>query len=493
MSETEDYLDKLLYSVEKGNEPETPEKESSLEDDFLDDFEKELLGTSDDDDFLRDFEKELVAEDAPEEETLEHTDPFFDNLDGIVNDARANMQEKEDGDNDDFIIDTIGDMPEEPSNQEEPEEEEASGDEIENEDVELDQDLMDLLRAEGEFPETNEETFQTDNQEEPELIDPDSFDALGEVSLSSPEDSFTGLDETPLEDGTKEASEKENAKEKKGGFLQKLSHILFGEDEEEAPTEEKAPKKPIQMSEMDNLSEESLQLLQELGDAPAESKTDTAVEEEDSGKKKKKKEKKKKEKKPKEKKPKKPKKEKKPKPPKEPDLTPPLPKKPVMLVFVMAASFLILVLVGTKLLGYSNGISEAERNYGLGNYKQAYQEISGMELKEEDQELYEKCWIMANVAGEYEAYQTFMQADVYDMALDSLVRAIGRCEKYRPDAENYGCINELDKLGAQIQEALRVFGITTEQALELYHVENRGTYSTEIYNILAEAGYKVTE
>ena len=40
-------------------------------------------------------------------------------------------------------------------------------------------------------------------------------------------------------------------------------------------------------------------------------------------------------------------KEKKPKKPKVPDNTPPLPKKPVILTFVMAGSFLVLVLVGT--------------------------------------------------------------------------------------------------------------------------------------------------
>ena len=60
---------------------------------------------------------------------------------------------------------------------------------------------------------------------------------------------------------------------------------------------------------------------------------------------------------------------KKPKKPKEPDNTPPLPKKPVALIMVMAASFLALVLVGTNLFGYTLSFNNAKQAYELGDWQ----------------------------------------------------------------------------------------------------------------------------
>ena len=179
---------------------------------------------------------------------------------------------------------------------------------------------------------------------------------------------------------------------------------------------------------------------------------------------------------------------KKPKPPKEPDNTPPLPKKPVVLIFVMAASFLALVLVGTNLFGYSHSMNEAKLAYDLGDYKLAYTQVSGLEIKEDDMDTYQKYCIMANAGGEYNAYQTFMAQGIYDMALDSLIRAIGRCDKYSEDAANYGCANELMNVRNQAVGALAGFGLTEERAMELYAVDEREEYSAELYAVLAAAG-----
>lgn len=75
--------------------------------------------------------------------------------------------------------------------------------------------------------------------------------------------------------------------------------------------------------------------------------------------------------------------------------------------------------------------------------------MSGLTVKEADQETYQKYSIMANAAGEYQAYQTFMENGIYDMALDSLIRAVGRCDKYSEEAAAYGCSTELAKIRDQ--------------------------------------------
>lgn len=300
--------------------------------------------------------------------------------------------------------------------------------------------------------------------------------------------------------GKKEKKEKKKADEK-GGFLSKLGLILFGEDDEDEEGE--TSKKTIIGSddadgiETIDIDMDSVDNLALFGEKPASA----APEKEEKGKKgkkeKKKKEKKekvKKEKPKKEKKPR-PKKEKKPKPPKEPDNTPPLPKKPVILIFLMAASLVTLILMGTNLLGYANQMNSAGKQYAKQNYSKAFAEISGMKIKEEDMALYEKYHVMAMVSSELEAYKTLMNAEFYDMALDCLIRTIGRAEKYRPEAEAYGCIQELNTLEAEAEAILgQMFGVTKERALELYASKTKEDYSYAIKRILKDLGMeKVSE
>lgn len=412
---------------------------------------------------------EISGDDLPK-------DPFLDNLDSIVNDVKEGMADQDPLQTDgsmDIMVDTIGDMSEK--------EGESEG----------------FLSAFESIKEEPGDDFS-------EIGDLDVPVGEGDGLIDAGMDGFDALEV----DGPGQEDEKEDApggkrkkrKKKDSGenmsFAQKLSRIFFGEDDEEEDGKVQIP--GAASSDIENLDDENMQILKELGETGAQTKSSA----EDDKKKKKKEEKEKKAKEKKEKKeqkkkeksekkakkPPKEKKEKKPKPPKVRDNTPPLPKVPVLLIFLMAGSFLALILIGTNLFGYSNSFEEAARDYGLGNYEEAYRKISGMELEEKDQDIFERYRIMANAAGQYSAYQTFMESGVYDMALDSLIRTVGRCEKYRPDAEYYGCVGELDQLRGQASGALSSFGISEERALELYENDDRSEYSEEVYRILIGAG-----
>ena len=315
------------------------------------------------------------------------------------------------------------------------------------------------------------------------------------------------------ETGSAPAEEKKAKKGKKTGektgFMNKLGLILFGEDDEEDEEDDftlfkkkgagKAKGKATPAAgpaEQGNVSigaasDDDLALFGEYSGASASA---TPAEEEPKKGKKEKKKKEKKEKVKKEKKPR-PKKEKKPKKPKEPDNTPPLPKKPVFLIFLMVASLVALILLGADLLGYSNQLNNAKNQYAKKNYSEAFAEISGMEIKEDDMALYNKYHVMAMVSVELEAYESLMSQKFYDMALDCLVRTIGRAEKYRADAESYGCIQELNELELKAETILsETFGVSREEALEFYSYRNKKDYSTALAKVLKELGLeKVTE
>lgn len=549
MSRTEDYLDGLLNSVdgtknkdiESGmpardmtfaekmdEEPALRASSRDAEQDFLDAFEREFLSGEDTDEFIRQFERELDREDNTLVGKTASEDDFFAKLDDMGNETETNPIEvqatQQEADEMDFMVDTLGEFPGDDMGSSMGFEEFDDGfpvntefdnslpglddvlasEEEKSEDLSEDQDLMDLLQSEGDFSGIGED-FST--EEERTVI---SDDMLGEL------DGFT-LEEIPIDDSmiledAKESGEDEKKKGETTGFLKKISQALFGdedEEEEEKATPQAKESKKAPSPSIEDLSDENLMLLQELEGTETETQEQEEeipeTEEEAKARKKREKKEKKEQKKAEkaekkelakkekaEKKAKKEKeKEKKPKKPKEPDNTPPLPKKPVILCFVMAGSFLALVILGTNLFGYSSSMSEAEKQYVLGNYEEAYQKVSGMDIKDKDFETYEKYRVMGTVSGEYSAYQTFMEAGLYDMALDSLVRAVGRCEKYQEQAELYGCTGELSKLRQQAAGALGSFGITETRALELYGIEERSDYSSQIQNILEEAGFSV--
>ena len=324
-----------------------------------------------------------------------------------------------------------------------------------------------------------------DPETENEKAVSDEDDELMRILSGTGEDS-----EIPEADNAKaevqpDAGGKEEKKPKKQGFLAKLSKLLFGDDEPDEEEISGMQAEPavteIPMDDMDILKE-----LEGSSDGDKKGKKE-----------KKKKEKKKKEKAPKQPKEKKakPKKEKKPKPPAEPDNTPPLPKVPVILVFVMAASILVLVLAGTHLLGYSNSFADADQAFAEGRYSDAFQAVAGEKVKEKDTDTYEKYRITAMVSAEYEAYESMMDAEVYDMALDSLIRTVQRYDKYLQDAETYGCRGEFDKIESAAETALQQdFGLTAEDARTMYALSNKETYSREIYKVLEKAGLsEVTE
>lgn len=547
MSNTEDYLDGLLNSVEgkqnKNIKPEIPELEPDFtqqpevlseshgkdaEQEFLDSFEREFLSGENTDEFIRQFERELDEEAGKGFAGEDSGDEFFDNINNLINStgekADTTSELPVEDDDMDFMVNTLEDIPGDDINfstdsialddEDEPLpgiSELTAASEPETDDlVGDDQDFMDLLQSEGDFSDIGD---MLNSEEEPAENGDDFSDESDGLTFEEVPIDDTMVLEDPVDESLNDVDEgkKKSGKDKEvSGFLKKLSQVLFGEEEgeEETVAESSKAAAPTVTPSIEDLSDENLMILQELEGAgetePKEPEEVPETEEEAKARKKREKEEKKAKKKAEKaekkaqakaakeaKAAKKAKKEKKPKKPKEPDNTPPLPKKPVILCFIMAGSFLVLVLLGTNLFGYSSSMENAKREFGLGNYAEAYQMVAGLEIKEQDDEVYQKYRLMGMVSGEYHAYQTFMEAGIYDMALDSLVRTVGRCQKYQPDAEVYGCTGELSKLQEQATGALGGFGITEERALELYAVEEREEYSSQINTILEQAGYTI--
>lgn len=496
MSNAEEYLDDLLSSLSEEEKNGMEEDSSVLGEDSAEDeallkqFEEELSADSEED-FLHQFEQELdegqqepaITEVEAEKAESSEEQAILEDIDDILNEVKE---------------ETVSAVEPQPEVKEDAAETTGSNDD----------DLMALLSGltgsdelsdigQEPAPQAMDEMAQTSEtgnvSQDEDLFGLDGLGQMGNDIFDDEEEKPSDIpgsekEEIAEEQGGKDKKKKKDKKdkkngEKKEGFLQKLSLLLFGEDEEE---EALSP------------GDENLKLLKEL-DAAGE--TDHGAVKPDDPKEKKKREKaEKKAQKKQEKAAKKeakqaekaqkaaskPKKEKKPK---EKDNTPPLPKKPVILITVMAISIFALVMLGSNAVGYSVAKEQAQEAYKAGDYVEAYTKLAGHEIKEKDEEFYIKTGLLATLQEEYNAYQSMMSLNEYELALDCLIRGVGRHDKNLEDATRYGVAPEFNNLNDQmVQELANNFGVDEEQAKAVYAQRSRKNYTLELKRILKEAG-----
>lgn len=486
MNKTEEYLDSLLNNIspeKKAEEEQKKRKKANAN--FGEQFEKEV-NDADMEKFIRDFEIEVDEDNtkAKEDEPAADSDDFWNNLEGIVKNANGTsepaepsepMESEPEATGTDFEINTLDDdtWTEQKTESSEAAESEAAESEEQPERSKEEQDLLNMI---ADLPSDEElsglaESLRTDGQND-------------EADLNKMETGGTEEAETAL---TEEDTAKADKKQKKG-FFKKLVSVLFGESEEDELTAEEATSEAaVPPEDLENMSEENRQILEELN-AAGKAKEEDKPEDKEDNKKEKKSKKEKKQKPKKEKKPKE-KKEKKPKKPKEVDLSPPLPRKPVILIFVMGISVILLVLLLSNLSGYSVNLSGAKDAYASQDYVEAYNKLAGAKIKEQDKTFYEKVALLASVQVELENGDALYNAKQYQMALDSYVCALGRYDANSAKAEEYNIKEANDVLAEQIAAQLAErFSVSTDTAREIYVIKDRKEYTNRIYEIVDALG-----
>ena len=299
--------------------------------------------------------------------------------------------------------------------------------------------------------------------------------------------------------------------EKKGNFLSSLIEKIkgiFAKKPAEGEGEEAADG-PVDISPQNptpsELAAEDASLLAEFGEAPEPAADAGTEEEEDDGKEKKKK---------KDKKGKKDKKEddkakaeaKKAKAEaaakkkaakeaakakklagKEADTSPVVPIKVLAVFVVFAISVILLYRVFQGAITYRTGLNAALKDFNDGNYVEAYGALSTMELKEDDQANLDKATVLALLDTRYRQYSVDMKAKKYEMALSNLIIGTIAYEDNREYAASLGVPDEFDALGTQIEQQLSdQFGLSPDEARELYNIRTRRDFSAKIHQILVD-------
>lgn len=535
MNEREDYLDKLLRGVEGESEV------TKDEDDFFSHFGNPISDDDDEDDFLKAFEKSKSASgNKADSGSGDDLDFDLDDIDNIVSNIKNGtlddlddvgslddgkdlpIEESLKNYDDDFGLNDVGsgyvDSVPEPEPESDFEVNTLDGDaEPDYNPGEANQELLDMLSEMGEEPQEEEpvdegdfmgEDFVNTMSEEPGG-DADLQDAESETAGDNMEDLARQLEGLGLEDmevpeaaqehGAVSSSDagKKNKKQKgsrdadgkKPGLFKRLSLALFGEDD-----------KVIDASNVDSLSDEDKEELKKIEDEAAakekkkQEKLDQKSEQKEQ-KKKDKEEKKAQKAKVKAEKEKKPKKEKKKKDLKVIERSKPLPKGPVILIMLVGVSLVILINLFSSQVGYMLSIKQAREDYEHGDYVEAYSCFTqGAKVKAVDEELYNKARLTAYVHQQIRNYRMYKKQNMHAEALSALILGVGRYDKNASEAAATGAAVEYDKMLSTIKKALKKqYGMTLDQARELYDIWEKEEFTLEVYKIIDELGLGAEE
>lgn len=161
----------------------------------------------------------------------------------------------------------------------------------------------------------------------------------------------------------------------------------------------------------------------------------------------------------------------------------------VIVVFVLLFALAAGVVLGTNQFNYSQVIKKAANYFERQRYRLAYDEVSGVEVKEKDQDLKDRIYTVMYVERLYESYENNMKLGRADKALDALLRGIQKYDEHYDEAVELDIVKDIDSCRDKIINALwNTYGITEETAYQILAMEGQ-----EYTKTLSELGAKAAE
>lgn len=198
-------------------------------------------------------------------------------------------------------------------------------------------------------------------------------------------------------------------------------------------------------------------------------------------------------KKPKKNKTEKPKKEKKPKKIKEPNKEfnekIEFSFKGVILALTLIILIFLTITIGGERINYSQKMNLATDYYLEKNYKEAYFQISGIDLKKSDEDFYQQLRLIMYVSKQYDSYGHFKLMGENEKALDSLIKGVEGYDSYIEQANELGVDEDFQYLIGLITSNLQEdYGLSEKEVRDLAKIKNRQEYSKKIYSIVKSLG-----
>ena len=153
------------------------------------------------------------------------------------------------------------------------------------------------------------------------------------------------------------------------------------------------------------------------------------------------------------------------------------------IVFIFFAMVAVVIIVGTSIFSYSLSIKNAEIEFNRDEYTAAYNEIYGLEIKDEDILLYDRIMTVMYVQKQLNSYNNYYEMNDMPKALDSLLKGLQRYEKYIDLAVDLDVDTDLDSVRKKILEKVTSgFMLTEQEAMEIIQSESQAEYSKKVYD-----------
>lgn len=133
----------------------------------------------------------------------------------------------------------------------------------------------------------------------------------------------------------------------------------------------------------------------------------------------------------------------------------------------------IFIIIGTTIFHYALTIRKASDYFDRKKYDMAYEEIIGVEIKEDDEELRDKIYTVMYVERAYLSYNIYVDMGSYDKALNMLLSGLEKYDEYYPQGMALGIEEDMDYCRNKIVNALYDdYGMNLNDAYDMIALDN---------------------
>lgn len=151
------------------------------------------------------------------------------------------------------------------------------------------------------------------------------------------------------------------------------------------------------------------------------------------------------------------------------------------IVMVFCTILTIVIITGTNSFAYSQSIQNATDYFEIRKYTKAYNEVSGITIKERDKEIYDKIITVMYVNKQLNSYNNYYSMKMYPEALDSLLKGMKRYDKYLTTAKQLGIVSDLQYVRKQIITELNsTYNLSEEEAYAIINAASQEEYSKKV-------------
>lgn len=161
-----------------------------------------------------------------------------------------------------------------------------------------------------------------------------------------------------------------------------------------------------------------------------------------------------------------------------------LSKKKVSVIFAFCFSILAMILILQAVVLDLSNVKEARWAFDNADYETCYANLYGLELSEEDEEIFQKSYIILCVQRKWDSYENFKQMGMNVEALNALFEGVRVYRNMQARAESYGILSRITPIFETIYSELKSYGLSDADIEEILAYESKVSYTKHLESIV---------